>query len=223
MVGDRKIDLYKEVHRANPDYGSSSTKYLAEIRLVIDYVKPKVVLDYGCGKGALIAKLRALYPAITFYGYDPAIAERSVLPVTKADLVINTDVLEHIPESALPDVVREISTISQVAFFALHHALAQAILPDGQNAHCTVRPPIWYYQLISASFPNAYQLAGRAEELSAMITFAPTSQFLRRYAAIVDAARRRGRKVVLPCWLARTISLFIPSARNRRRFLDSHS
>ena len=180
------LDEYKTLHKVSPSFGSSAIGYLPELCLVIDFLQPKTVLDFGCGKASLIKALVHRYPNIEFYGYDPAIPGRDVLPIEKADLVINTDVLEHIPEEILPDVVQKIASISENCFFELHHALAFQILPNGENAHCTVKPLQWYYELLSKYFKNPYPLPGRGVWLSCMITFAPSVDFLIGYDKLIS-------------------------------------
>lgn len=75
----------------------------------------------------------------------------------------------------------QIASISPNAFLGLHHALAYTILPNGENAHCTVKPPLWYYDLFCKFYKTPYPLQGRLPELSAMITFEPSIDFLRKY------------------------------------------
>ena len=41
--------------------------------------------------------------------YDPAIPELSTIPIERADFIVNTDVLEHIPEQDIGDVLEHIS------------------------------------------------------------------------------------------------------------------
>ena len=176
---------YRSLHEISSNYGTSSIRYLPEIRLIIDYLEPKTVLDFGCGKASLIKILAKNYPKIEFYGFDPAIPGRDTLPVEKADLIINTDVLEHIPEDILPDVIKKIASISNNVYFALHHGLAKTILPNGENAHCTVKPPQWYYDLLSRHFKTPYPLPYQGLDRSALITFSPTVEFLDAYQKII--------------------------------------
>ena len=180
------LDEYKTLHKDNPGFGSGACIYLPEICLAIDYLKPKTILDFGCGKANLIKELVHRYPNIEFYGYDPAIPGRDVLPIEKADLVINTDVLEHIPEEILPSVIEKIASTSDHVIFELHHALAYQILPNGENAHCTVKPPQWYYELLCRYFKTHYPLPGRKPELSCVITFAPSIDFLNSYHEMIE-------------------------------------
>ena len=231
------LNEYITLHEKNQDYGASSIQYFDEVCVIIDFLKPKTVLDYGMGKGALLKVLMRRYPDVKFYGYDPAIEGHDVLPIAKADLVINTDVLEHIPEEELPEVINQISKISQNAFFVLNHALAKTILPNGDNAHCTVKPPIWYYNLFSKFFKNPYPLKSRAIELSAMITFSPTVYFLRNYNKAINPPKKKTnppqkvanppqkeflKQKILPYGLGKFITLFILKKENRLHFMKKH-
>ncbi|MFA7188430.1 MAG: class I SAM-dependent methyltransferase, partial [Alphaproteobacteria bacterium] len=147
-------------------------KYLPEISLMIDYLKPKTILDYGCGKGVLVDLLSRKYPDIKVYGYDPSVPGKNKLPKGKIDLVINTDVLEHIPSEILPSVLKNIAKISKNVIFMLHHALAYAILENGENAHCTVRPSVWYQNQIMQIFGDEISVfSGRRHCLSVITTF----------------------------------------------------
>ncbi|WP_297601580.1 MULTISPECIES: methyltransferase domain-containing protein [Helicobacter] len=165
------IKQYKELHAKSENYGTSSIAYLREVCLCIDYLKPKIVLDYGCGKGILFKALQKKYPGISFFGYDPSIPEYEILSVDKADLIINTDVLEHIPVEYLPNVVKHIASISNNCFFGLHHYAAGQILPNGENAHCTIKPASWYHMLFDKYFSDIVALKVRSQFGSVVLTF----------------------------------------------------
>jgi SAM-dependent methyltransferase len=183
---DKLTKLYKKLHEEDNNYGSSSIDYLPEISLLIEYLKPKTVLDYGCGKGSLVKILSKKFPLVEFYGYDPSVDGYEEIPVRKADLVINTDVLEHIPSEILPNVLDEIASISSHAIFMLHHALAYATLPDGQNAHCTVRPSFWYQMQITQAFGEEMCVfQGRQPWLSTIVTFPVHPHIYQQYMKII--------------------------------------
>ena len=69
---------------------------------------------------------------------------------SKFDLVICIDVLEHIPESDLPRIVKEIFDYSNKWVFCTA-AVKEAgkTLPNGLNAHATVQPEEWWRELFS--------------------------------------------------------------------------
>ncbi len=186
------IRQYTELHQSSDTFGTASRKIIDEISLMIDHLKPSTVLDFGCGKGLLLKALKDRYPEIAFFGYDPAISGIDVLPVDRADLVINSDVLEHIPEEMIPGVIEQISAISRNAYFNLHHARSRAILPNGENAHCTVRPPEWYHALLKRHFDTVVPLEGRKANRSVVVTFDVPADVADRYRRII----RKGRPLL---------------------------
>ncbi|MDY4841478.1 MAG: methyltransferase domain-containing protein [Alphaproteobacteria bacterium] len=186
-----KIEFYKQLHKSDAEFGTSSPLYYREVCLAIDFLKPKSVLDYGCGKGLLLEQLKKKYPEIFFYGYDPGVEGKDTLPVKTADLVINTDVLEHIPENEIEDVVNQISKISSNVFFGLHHALAGAKLPNGENAHCTVRPTFWYFNLFDRYFKIQTILPFLHYWQDVILTFSVSPSFYNSWYKIVDEEREK--------------------------------
>ena len=73
------------------------------------------------------------------------------------------DVLEHIFVADVPRVIREIFSLARslvVVNIACYSA--RATLPNGENAHITVRPPLWWkgvFDSIAVEFPSvAFQL-----------------------------------------------------------------
>lgn len=187
----QNIEQYKKLHSDDKSYGASSLKFIDEISVFIDHLKPKTVLDYGCGKGALIKGLKEKYPEVDFLGYDPAIPGKDVLPQGPFDLVINTDVLEHIPEQELPEVIATIASLSDCVYFNLHHVLAKTVLPNGENAHCTVKPPQWYHELFKRFFKEVVPLKGRRPYLSVVLTFDIPSHVVAAYMRVLNRVSRR--------------------------------
>jgi hypothetical protein len=76
--------------------------------------------------------------------YDPGYEPFSQLRAGQFDGVICIDVLEHITESDLSWVIDELFAHAHRFVFATIACYpAKKHLPNGQNAHCTVRPPLW--------------------------------------------------------------------------------
>ena len=69
----------------------------------------KSTLDYGCGKGVLIKKLRNHFgSSLEINGYDPCVAEYDI-PYSPADIVTCFDVLVHIEPDKINYVLDDIS------------------------------------------------------------------------------------------------------------------
>ena len=67
------------------------------------------------------------------------------MPRARFDGVISTDVLEHCPAEDIPWIIDEIFSFAD-EFVYLNVACypAKKLLPNGENAHCTIEPPEWW-------------------------------------------------------------------------------
>ncbi|WP_421928789.1 hypothetical protein [Neoaquamicrobium sediminum] len=151
-TAEELIEQYRIIHREKPDYGRSSERLLNSIQVHLEELGPiESILDYGCGRSKTVDWLAKLNDA-KGYRFDPAIPEFQNLPVLKADVVINTDVLEHIPEAEIDDFLARIGSISQRAYFQIATDEAHTVLPNGENAHCTIRPEGWWREKLKKHF-----------------------------------------------------------------------
>jgi hypothetical protein len=122
--------------------GTSIINYIPKINQIIKDKDIKTILDYGCGKAKHHPKE---WNAIK---YDPAIQEYQNKPQDKYDLVISTDVLEHIPVENLKQTIDEIFGYSNKwVFVSVCCRKAEAILPNGYNAHATIESAKWWRDL----------------------------------------------------------------------------
>lgn len=153
-TGDILIDLYRQLHAEKKGYGRSSERLFQHIQPLMSELPPlRTILDYGCGQSRLIDWLARCNDARAIR-YDPAIPKYAKLPKKKVDLIINTDVLEHVPDSDIDDLLARLATLSQHVYFQIATAPAGTILPNGENAHCTVRPAEWWKAKIKKYFPH---------------------------------------------------------------------
>jgi 2-polyprenyl-3-methyl-5-hydroxy-6-metoxy-1,4-benzoquinol methylase len=131
------IELYKDMH-ATRYYGASATElHLRTAANIVRAVKPKSILDYGCGRSDLVAHFW-LDGERRIARYDPAIRHARRMPEGAFDLVFVCDVMEHIPMEAVDRVLKQIRDKSESAFFTISTKLARAKLPDGRNSHVTI-------------------------------------------------------------------------------------
>lgn len=151
--------------------GISLLPHINRIKQLIDDTSSLTVLDYASGKGkqyeSKIVKDLATGQLETIvdywdveevFCYDPGFSLYNQLPNQKFDGVISTDMFEHCPEEDLPWVIDEIFSFANkfvfaniACFPAKHH------LPNGENAHCTLKPLPWWEELlkkISADYPG---------------------------------------------------------------------
>ena len=143
MTKYKDIELYKQLHSNSSHYGDTGSRYVKRIVAHIEQHKPDYVLDFGCGKGRLAEKLSKL--GLRVDEYDPAIAGKEQIPQTHYDMIISTDVLEHLYEDEIQTICNDFLALSPITMF---HVIccrpASNLLPDGSNAHKTVKPIEWW-------------------------------------------------------------------------------
>lgn len=148
MISEAYRDMNAQLHAEKATYGASGHRWA---HIVHDYGTHDV-LDYGCGKGTLGQAL-----GFPIKQYDPAIPEHSVRPIP-AELVMCTDVLEHIEPEHIDAVLDDIRRCAKRwAFLVVATRPAKKVLPDGRNAHLLVQPPEWWEAKIAKRFPLVSQ------------------------------------------------------------------
>lgn len=162
------IDQYKSIHKQSR-YGVSGYKFIDQVQLCIAELRPSVVLDYGCGQTDLSGSL--LLNGASFFRFDPAIEAVSKLEITKADFVINTDVMEHIPSQDIDDVLGFIRSLTDNAFFSIATNAAQEVLPNGSNAHCSVLTQEQWLNKIRKHFPDAILIESKRRGACIIVTW----------------------------------------------------
>jgi FkbM family methyltransferase len=145
--------------------GQSLFAHIARIKRLIEATGSRTILDYGAGKGLqyrphkIVVDGEHVADGIAEYWdvdevrcYDPGYAPHGSRPEGRFDGVICTDVLEHCPEEDLPWILEEIFGYAD-KFVYLNVACypARKTLPNGENAHVTVRPPQWWRERAAAA------------------------------------------------------------------------
>lgn len=145
--------LHEQALAAGKRWGDTGWTHADEILKFIPEINAESILDYGCGQGQLKLEIEKRGSNIRVYEYDPAIPEKSIPNCTRCDLIVCTDVMEHIEPEKVINVLAHIYGLSKRgAFFNISCKEAKAVLPDGRNAHLTVKPPEWWIETIK-KFP----------------------------------------------------------------------
>jgi len=146
----------KKLHETNLAYGTGGSRHAKLVIKLVDSLKKSLnnktisVLDFGCGKGYLAKALD--FP---IYEYDPAIPYKDESP-RPADLVICTNVLEHVEPDKLLFVLDELHRCTkQVGYFVISTTHAIKTLPDGRNTHLIVKGEEWWKEQIEKFFKIA--------------------------------------------------------------------
>lgn len=150
-ISSKYIDILRQVHndKSRKSGFGGKVKDLGHFYYYFETHKPNTVLDYGCGKGAILSYLKEKYPNILFEGYDPAVPMFSDKPTKVYDCVFCNDVLEHIEPDFLQDVLIEINNFSNsFIWLRIDTKPARKRLPDGRNAHLILESKEWWYACI---------------------------------------------------------------------------
>lgn len=143
----REFNNYTILHDHDSGYGSGGA-FGAKILSF----EPDSVLDYGCGKGGLVRFL--INKGVRAVGYDPYVFEYRERPANQ-DMLVSTDLLEHIPENELSEVFADMGSYHpRIMFHAISNRKADQILPDGTNAHKTVKDLDWWLERLRAGFED---------------------------------------------------------------------
>ncbi len=155
------IDSYKVLHQEEGKFkGISLVPLVPTLMSLVKENNCKTLLDYGCGKAIPYDKNRCkevdlrhpiqkLCNLKSFDLYDPAYEKYSKLSKKKYDIVVCTDVLEHIAEQDIDYVLTEILSRSKKIVFlniscqpALKHFKEGKF--KGKNVHISVFDPSWW-------------------------------------------------------------------------------
>jgi len=148
-------------NRPKKKFGADGHKWVEILQPILYRLQIKSLLDYGCGKETFWKALKDSYgewgELPEYVGYDPCVKEREAIPKGQFDLVVCTDVLEHVEPEYLDNVLAHIQGfVRKVAFFNIALLEARTILPDGRNAHRIVEDADWWRRKLLDFFPFQY-------------------------------------------------------------------
>lgn len=153
--------------------GIQTLKHAFNIKKMCDLHKPKSILDFGAGKsghykqpiidseGNKFKNLQDYWSGgralMTIDTYEPGIGQS--IPSKKYDAVICTDVIEHIYFGDIFWIIKELFNLAE-SFVYLNIACKPTVnyfLPNGENAHITIRNPHYWngvLDTVSSQYEN---------------------------------------------------------------------
>lgn len=155
LISETYRSMQRLLHDQPRGYGGRGAKWAHVVVDLMQTYQASSVLDYGCGQGSLRRAImhhpnHAAPPGVRFDEYDPAIAGKDHAP-SFADLVICTDVLEHIEPERLDAVLTHVRSLARKAIFAVISLKdSNKTLADGRNAHLIIRPANWWKRRVEA-------------------------------------------------------------------------
>lgn len=157
-ISEYHRELNSRLHDDNVLYGAGGYRHAEVVKNLVKATKAESVLDYGCGKGTLAESL-----PFPIWEYDPALPGKSELP-RPADLVVCTDVLEHVEPEFLQNVLAHLaSLVRKVGYFVIHVGPAQKTYADGRNTHLIQQNKVWWSEMIGRYFTigQIFEIGGK--------------------------------------------------------------
>lgn len=167
LISDEYCRLNIELHRTNLAYGVGGGRHTNTVLEMYKQIKNQVpnpsVLDYGCGKGMLAKSL-----PMPIWEYDPAVEGKNESP-RPADLVVCTDVLEHIELDHLALVLYDLKRCTRgLGFFVIDTGPAMKKLPDGRNTHLIQKDLRWWKKHLEKFF-TVHSIQPKGRELFCVV------------------------------------------------------
>jgi hypothetical protein len=149
LITDYMRKIVASHHNTSPDFGAGtfSIDHIGNVALLIGQLIRKfgdlTLLDYGCGKG-MLKEFMPPIKGLEIYNYDPCVPEFSLRP-DPCDVVVCTDVLEHIEPDCLDNVLDDMKRLTKKAcYITIALGPANNYYSDGQNCHLIVETPEWW-------------------------------------------------------------------------------
>lgn len=152
------IPLYREMAATGTNFtGLSLLTHKDQITKLIRKYGVKTILDYGCGRGD---PYRGPYKVWKEWGvkwfdvwlFDPAFEAHGRPPPVgrKFDLVICSDVCEHVPEADVNEFVKTLFGYARgVVWASICTRPAKKSFSTGENLHVTIKPMQWWHDMFA--------------------------------------------------------------------------
>lgn len=159
MTTDTLIPAYRAMaaEGTNNFTGLSVLQHADSIGKMVRLLRAKTLLDFGCGRADAYRSPHKVWhhwglkrAEVTLY--DPAFNRDNVLPRGKFDVVVCSDVLEHVPTEETDTFIERLAGHARHGLWAsVCCRPAKKKFPDGRNLHVTIKPFDWWHVKLEAA------------------------------------------------------------------------
>lgn len=145
LITSKYLQEQKRLHAEDPIYATIGHKWAYLVAGIAIVERCRYILDYGCGKGTLTKELTRGLPEFVIWEYDPAVPGKD-LRLAPADLIVCTDVMEHIEPDCLEAVLYDLARLTRKFLFLVISTKfdKRRQLSDGRNSHLIVNEGEWW-------------------------------------------------------------------------------
>lgn len=136
---------------AGSKWGSTGWKYSGELACMCVRSRPyiKTILDFGCGKGTMGVYLKEEFPELKLSEYDPGIPGKDTMPSGQFDMVLTSDVLEHVEPELLDNTLIKLQALTKyVLFNDIACSPTYKLMGEGphvgEDLHLIIEEPEWW-------------------------------------------------------------------------------
>ena len=157
------VPLYRSMAKDGANFrGLSILQHRKQLAQLVREHKAKTLLDWGCGAGEAWRPPHKMHKdmGLRWFDvtlYDPAFPEHDERPLAHStfDGVLCSDVLEHVPEEDVDDLVATLFRHArQFVWASVCCRPAKKLFPDGRNMHVTLQPLAWWTEVFERLKPT---------------------------------------------------------------------
>lgn len=157
----REVEKYRRIWERK-EYRRFSPGLEAAPRAFRHMDPDETLYDLGCGTGRAGVWFAKQGMDVVLVDFAPSAVETEALPFVEAclwemnlpprDWGFCADVMEHIPESHVDEVLKRISSACRAAYFQIHCENDGCGKLIGETLHLTVNPPSWWIEKLGEHF-----------------------------------------------------------------------
>lgn len=155
LISAGYLNTIRAMHKSRP-WGESSKREGPAVLSFAEAINARSCLDYGCGRGRLKPLVAESFDK--YDEYDPGIPGKDDLPAGQYDLVVCTDVMEHVEQDKVENVLVNIFNLTKPGggvYFKICLVPCGKNLPDGRNCHITLLGQEEWRAIIGSVFLSA--------------------------------------------------------------------
>jgi hypothetical protein len=143
-------------HQKNP-WGGGGKSWVPLLDKELNIGQASSILDFGCGRHTFKEEMNKRFPRVEVHEYDPGVLgfDTPPQPGHKYDVIVCTDVMEHVEDEFTIDTLKLIeSCVGVHVFFNIVTTPCSSTLPDGRNTHINLKTSEEWQRILRKIFVN---------------------------------------------------------------------